>query len=125
MTAAVVLPEERMEKRLSRSRVSHIKRIAANDNSVLNKIFFSQYINSLLPYIRGDIAGFQLAEKHVDKYAVACLYRYLCKILMRAVHRVPRLECCNSLPSLINKKLSGFKWGKINARILLWECPLA
>src|SRR3990167_600676 len=89
MAAAIVLTKHGVKQRLSRTRVTHLHRIAGLDTAIFNKIVLYQRVHRPYPHLGWNIPGFKLSHQLVDQYPVAYLYGDLREVLMRAVHRIP------------------------------------
>jgi len=64
---------------------------------------FHKHVDTLDSHISRDVAGLQLADKLMDEKPIANLDGYLRKILMRAVHRITKLQRSYGFPSLSSK----------------------
>ena len=119
--AAVVLAEQRVQQRLARTGIAHVERIAGLDHGVLDEIFFDQHADGFGTYIGGDVAGLEFAEERMDEYAVAGFDRDLGEVLVRAVHRVARLERRDRGPAVFLEELAGLGRGEELVAVFLGE----
>src|SRR4030042_565878 len=61
----------------------------------------------------------------MDEKSIANLQSNFCKVLVRPVHRVSKLQCGNGFPSLFLKETAGFFRSGINAFEFFWIFSLA
>ena len=96
---AVVAADDRVQDRLARAGVVHLRRLHAQYHPVVRVVVLHQHLVAAHPHVGGDVAGLGLADQRVDEEAVAGLQRRLGQVLVGAVDRVAGLEGDDLLPA--------------------------
>ena len=96
---AVVAADDRVQDRLARAGVVHLRRLDAEHHPVVRVVVLHQHLVAAHPHVGGDVAGLGLADQRVDEEPVAGLQRRLGQVLVGAVDRVAGLEGDDPLPA--------------------------
>ena len=81
-----------MQQRFAWPGIAHVERVARLHDGVLPEVLVDQHGDRLGPHVGRDVARLQVAEQRVNEHPVADFDRHLGEILVRAMHRVARLE---------------------------------
>ena len=97
-----VLPKQRVQHRLARARIHHVKTVAADQQRVRRKIHLGHFANRRVAHFRRNVAFLQFAEQHVNHAAVGAgaLHGDAAQLLVREVHRVARLKGHGFFPAV-------------------------
>ena len=98
---AVVAADDRVQDRLARAGVVHLRRLDAEHDPVVRVVVLHQHLVAAHPHVGGDVAGLGLADQRVDEEPVAGLQRGLGQVLVGAVDRVAGLEGDDPLPAAL------------------------
>ena len=105
--AAVVPARDRVEDRLARAGVAHLRREDVEDDAVVGVVVLHQDLVAAHPHVGGDVARLGLADQRVDQQPVGDLERRLGDVLVGAVDRVAGLEGDDPLPAALLERLLG------------------
>ena len=106
--AAVVLARDRVEDRLARPGVAHRRGIHAQQHAILRIVVLDQHAVALHPRVGRDVVALGLADQRIEQQAVADLERRFLDVLMRAMHRIARLESDDAPPAFFGKERPQF-----------------
>ena len=102
--AAVVLAHQRVEDRFARPGVAHRRRQHAQQHAILRVVVVEQDLVAAHAHVGRDVVVLGLADQRVQQQAVDDLERGLLEVLVRAVHRVARLEADDALPLALGER---------------------
>ena len=103
---AVVAADDRVEDRLARTGVAHLRRVDAEHDPVVRVVVLHQDLVAAHPHVGRDVAALGLADQRVDEEPVADLERRLGQVLVGAVDRVAGLEGDDPLPAAVGELLA-------------------
>ncbi len=122
--AAVVLAEQRVQQGLARPRVAHVQRIAGLDDGRRHEVVLGQRRDRAGAHVGRDVTGLERAQQRVHQHAVADLDRDLGQVLVRAVHRVARLERGDARPAQRREQRPRLRRRHEQLAVLLGEATL-
>src|SRR5580693_8228617 len=103
MRASIVAPRDRMQYRLARAAVAHVRREHADHRAILRVVRVEQHLVGLHPDRGGHVVTLGLSDQRMDHQTVADFERGLLYILVRAMSRVASLEGDDFFPSPLAK----------------------
>ncbi len=92
MRATEVLTEHRVQQRLTRTRVTHLDRIACLHDRSRHEIVTHERIDGGNAHVGWDVARLERAEHLMNQHTVADLDRDLCQMLVAAMHGIAGLK---------------------------------
>src|SRR5580704_730773 len=110
MRASVVAPCDRMQYRLARAAVAHVRREHADHRAILRVVRVEQHLVGLHPDRGGHVVTLGLSYQRMDHQTVADFERGLLYILVRAMSRIASLEGDDFFPSALAKRRTRLSW---------------
>jgi hypothetical protein len=95
---AVVLAKDRVQDGLARARVAHREREHREQRALRREVLVEEDLVASHARRGGDVVALRLSHERVEQEPVDRLERRLDEVLVRAVHRVARLEADDLLP---------------------------
>ena len=123
MRAAGILAEHRMQHGLARPGVEHVETVTGDHHGVGREIAVHHLADRGIAHRRGDVAGLELAQQHVDQDAVGAqfLVGHAAKFFVRAVHGVAGLEGHHLVPTALGKLRADLGGGAEGVREITLE----